>query len=81
MKNETKTGNKPVKKFRNGNVVVSIWENVNAKEDRTFNTVTFERNYKDGEDWKNTQSLGVGDIPKLISCLRKTYEYLRVKEE
>ena len=69
----------PIKKFSAGGIQVAVWEN-EGKDGRTFNTVSFDRRYKDGEEWKSTTSLKTNDIPKAIIALQKTYEYLVLKE-
>ena len=47
---------KPVAEVRIGRVKAAIWQN--GTEERTRHNVTFSRLYKDGEQWKRTQSFG-----------------------
>lgn len=69
----------PIKKFSVGGIAASIWEN--ASDDRTYNTVSLSRNYKDREGkWKNSASMRVNDLPKAVLALQKAYEYLALKE-
>lgn len=71
--NEEKSGGKaPVNKEKVGGVTVSTWEN--EGKNGKFYTITMQRAYKDGDEWKNTQSLRVNDLPKAILALQKTYE-------
>ena len=51
---------KPVAEIRIGRVKAAIWPN--KTEGRTRHTVTFSRLYKDGEQWKTTQSFGSNDL-------------------
>ena len=51
---------KPVAEVRIGRVKAAIWPN--ETEGRTRHTVTFSRLYKDGEQWKTTQSFGRNDL-------------------
>ena len=51
---------KPVAEIRTGRVKAAIWPN--ETEGRTRHTVTFSRLYKDGEQWKTTQSFGRNDL-------------------
>ena len=51
---------KPVAEIRIGRVKAAIWPN--ETEDRTRHNVTFSRLYKDGEQWKTTQSFGRNDL-------------------
>ena len=70
----------PVKKIKIGGIEVAVWENT-SKEGNKFFTTTMERNYKDGEDWKKTNSLRVNDLPKVILALQKAFEFTVIKEE
>ena len=51
---------KPISEVRIGRVKAAIWSN--ETEDRTRHNVTFSRSYKDGEEWKRTQSFGRNDL-------------------
>ena len=74
----------PEKKFSAGSIQISVWRNqVKTKgKEGEYKTVSFGRAYKDKEtgEWKTTASLRIGDIPKAIAALSKTYEYLIVRE-
>ena len=70
----------PVKKVKIGGIEVAVWENTSSDGNKFF-TTTMERNYKDGEDWKKTNSLRVNDLPKAILALQKAYEFTAIKEE
>ena len=52
---------KPVAEVRIGRVKAAIWSN-ETKEGRTRHNVTFSRLYKDGNEWKRTQSFGRNDL-------------------
>lgn len=68
--------NTPVKKFRAGAVSATIWTNT-SKEGGEYNTVSFERGYKDKDGaWKSTSSLRLNDLPKAALVLTKAYEYI-----
>ena len=51
---------KPVTELRIGRVKAAIWQN--ETEGRTRHNVTFSRLYKDGDEWKSTQSFGRNDL-------------------
>ena len=51
---------KPVTEVRIGRVKAAIWQN--ETEGRTRHNVTFSRLYKDGDEWKSTQSFGRNDL-------------------
>jgi hypothetical protein len=74
----------PEKKFRAGAISATIWQNEGQRKDGTvasFNTISFERGYKDKEgNWKSTSSLRTSDIPRAVVVLSKAYEYLVMKQ-
>ena len=51
---------KPISEVRIGRVKAAIWPN--ETEGRTRHNVTFSRLYKDGDQWKNTQSFSRNDL-------------------
>ena len=57
-KSETK--NKPVREIRIGSVKAVIWLNETQSGDR--HNVQFQRLYRDGETWKQTDSFGRDDL-------------------
>ena len=71
--------NAPVHNEKVGGIKVSTWEN-KSKEGVPFYTVSIQRSYKDGNDWKNTDSYRINDLPKVILALQKTYEKAVVSE-
>ena len=50
----------PVAEIRTGRVKAAIWPN--ETEGRTRHNITFSRLYKDGGQWKTTQSFGSNDL-------------------
>jgi len=68
-----KTGGKaPVNKIKFGGITVDVWENQGEKA--PFYTFTLQRSYKQGNDWKNTNSLRAQDLPKAILALQEAYK-------
>ena len=60
---------KPTFKTTNGRVSAAVWAN-ESKENGVFHTVTFERSYQDGEEYKTSSSYGVGsDLSNLERCI------------
>ena len=57
-----------------------MWENT-SKEGNKFFTTTMNRNYKDKEEWKKTDSLRVDDLPKAILALKEAYHFAAIKSE
>jgi len=75
-------GNKPEHKFKAGAVTATVWANQgknNKGEPIGYKTVSIDRVYKDGEDWKHTTSFRTADLPKLSLVTSKAYEYLVTK--
>lgn len=84
MEQKESAGNKPEKKFRAGAVSATIWKNKGKKangEEFEYSTISIDRNYKDGEDWKTSNSFRVNDLPKLGAVADLAYKYLVSKEE
>ena len=51
---------KPVDEIRIGRVKATIW--CNGTDEQPRHNVTFARLYKDGDQWKSTQSFGCNDL-------------------
>lgn len=65
---------KPAKRFRIGAVQAAIWKNDGPNH--SFYTVTMQRSYKDGDDWKNTDSLGSGDLLNAAHVLMRAEAWI-----
>ena len=61
---------KPVKKFRVGFVTVAVWKN----ED--FHSVTLQKSFKDGDEWKNTDSFNHADLLNTAKALERAEEWI-----
>ena len=73
-------GQKPVAKFKAGQVSSALWENeitVNGKK-VTMLKVSVQRRYKDSKDgqWKSSTSFSRNEIPLAIYCLQKSFEHM-----
>ena len=78
----SKENNLPEKKFRAGAITATIWKNTSNDGESEFNTISFERSYKDKKDeWQTTNSLRVNDLPKAKLVLEKAYEFIVLKEQ
>ena len=51
---------KPVDEIRIGRVKATVW--LNGTEEQPRHNVAFSRLYKDGDQWKSTQSFGRNDL-------------------
>jgi len=77
MKNQTQvsTSNiQPVHKIRHGAVSASIWRQQTDKG-FVFN-VTFQRSYKDGDDWKNSTSFGRNNLLVVSLIAARAFEWI-----
>ena len=74
-------GNKPIESisFNSGGGIIeaSIWENEvgEGNDARTVLSVTIQRAYNDGKEWKHTKSLRPQDIPHVMVALQQAYLY------
>jgi hypothetical protein len=77
MKNRTqsnKADSLPVHRIRHGAVNASVWQQ-ETKKGPMFN-VTFQRAYKDGDDWKNSSSFGRKDLLVLGFIAAQAFEWI-----
>jgi len=80
------TGNQPEKKFRAGAISATVWQNTgqNKKtgESVTYRTISLQRGYKDKNDqWQNTNSFRINDLPRAAVVLKQAYEFLVTKQQ
>lgn len=73
--------NKPEKQFRCGPVSASIWAQSRTVDDNMvkFYSTNIDKSYKDGEEWKHTNSFAVEDLPKVALVANEAYKYLRLR--
>jgi hypothetical protein len=62
--------NQPAAKYRLGYVTATVWKNGD------YYSVNVARSYKDGDDWKETDSLGSGDIMNAVRVLQRAEEFI-----
>jgi hypothetical protein len=77
MKNPTSSNiskNQPVHKLRHGAVSASVWR-TETEKGPLFN-VTFQRSFKDGDDWKNSTSFGRRDLLVVSLIAARTFEWI-----
>ena len=70
-------GQKPIAKFRAGQVAAAIWANDVEVKGRTVTIlkVTVQRRYKDQDgNWQSSGSFSRNEIPLAIHCLQKAFE-------
>jgi hypothetical protein len=62
--------NQPAAKFRLGNVTATVWLN-----NQHYNTV-LSKSYKDGDEYKDTDQLGTGDLMNAVRVLQRAEEWI-----
>ena len=76
----TEKQNKPVFEVRAGSIKAAVWENENeGKDGKKYKnySVTPARGYKDKDgEWKEAKGYNTSDVPKLISCMQRAYEWI-----
>lgn len=67
------SNNRPVQEIRLGRVKAAVWEN-ETRSGMRF-SVTVQRIYKDGDEWKTSDSFGRDDLPLLAKVLDRVHSY------
>jgi hypothetical protein len=70
----TSTKTPPVHEVRVGRIRAAIW--ANPSEKGVWHNVTLSRRYKDGEDWKDSQSFGRDDLLLLAKVIDKAHSWM-----
>ena len=73
---------KPEKKFNCGSISASIWANskvVNGETVKLY-SVTINKAFKEGDEWKHTNSFNIEDLPKVALVATEAYKYVRLRE-
>ena len=78
-KAEAAPNRKPIHEIRMGRIKAAIWQNETDNIIR-YN-VTFGRLYKDGTDWKQTESFGRDDLPVLAKVADQAHTFIFQKQQ
>ena len=65
----------PIKKIKLGSVQAAIWENQSDKGKPWYNVVV-TRTYKDGDEFKDSNSFGHGDLPVVSKAMDFAYSWI-----
>ena len=80
----TMVGQKPVEKFKAGQISAALWENDIEVKGRTVTVLkaTIQRRYKDNktDTWKSSGSFSRNEIPLAVYCLQKCFEKIIEKQ-
>lgn len=63
----TEKARQPIHRVRGGAIELSIWENQGDKG--PFYSVTHRRSYKQGDEWKESDSYGEDDLLRLAKLI------------
>jgi len=63
-------GKRPAAKFRVGYVTATVWKNDD------FYNVVLSKSYRDGDEWKDTDQLGHGDLANAMLVLKRSEEFI-----
>lgn len=69
---------KPAHEIRNGGIKATIWPNEGNGKPR--HTVSVIRNFKAGEEWRQSTSFHRSDLPKLIAVLTEAETWMTTNE-
>lgn len=74
----------PEKIFRIGACSAAVFVNAVVRDDsdmpRSFRTVSLQRRYRDGDDWKTATSFTLADLPVAMTVLRLALDYVASRE-
>lgn len=65
---------KPAKKLRIGYLTATVWKN--EANGGTFYSVELSRTFKDGDEYKNTSSLGHADLLNASKLLQRAETWI-----
>ena len=68
------TKTKPINEVRLGSIKAAVWRN--ETESGVRYNVTFSRLYKDGDQWKSTESFGRDDLLLLGKVADQTHSWI-----
>lgn len=69
----------PVHKIRDGALEAAIWKNEGEKG--PWYSVTASRSYKQGEEWKQTNSFGFDDLLPLAKLLDMAHTWIMAAQQ
>ena len=71
---------KPEKRLRCGAISATLWVDRKTVEGKPveYHSISITRSYKDGDDWKHTNSFNTEDLPKVALVANEAYKYIRL---
>ena len=75
---------RPFKTFRAGKMSIGLWRNEVRQGDRIYfqYNLQIQKRYfdKQNNDWQTTKNLFLQDLPNLILCCQKAFEFISLTE-
>ena len=75
---------RPFKTFRAGKMSIGLWRNEVRQGDRIYfqYNLQIQKRYfdKQNNDWQTTKKLFLQDLPNLILCCQKAFEFISLTE-
>ena len=65
---------RPVHEIRIGRIKAAIWGN--ETQNGTRHNVTVSRIYKDGDEWKDSNSFGRDDLPLVAKVVDRAHDWI-----
>jgi hypothetical protein len=75
----TTPNRKPIHEIRLFKIKAAIWQN--DTDNGVHYNVTLGRLYKDGNDWKQTESFGRDDLPAVAEVVRQSWLWIFQKQQ
>ena len=71
---------KPVNVFNCGPIKAAIWADSRIVNNAMVevHSVRIDKSFKDGEEWKHTNTFNIEDLPKVSVVAMEIYRFLRV---
>jgi hypothetical protein len=73
--------NKPSKVFQCGPIKAAIWSDSKVKNNAVVevHSINIDRSYRDGDEWRHTNSFNVEDLPKVAMVATEAYKFIRLR--
>lgn len=80
----TQEAKAPFKTFRAGKISIALWRKETEQAEGTYiqYTLKVQKRYRDKQtgEWKTADYLYPADLPKLIICAQKAFEFISLTE-
>lgn len=76
---QQKPANRPVHVVRYGAIKAAVW--LNQTSSGPMHNVTLGRTYKDGDDWKESGSLGADDLLAAAKALTEAHTFIYAERD